>query len=182
MSAGDQDRSPSAGARGAPGGQHGGIERLAAQPQPCSLEDRGEEARVARCAVGDEDTARQRLDDRLERHPSRSDRRLEGLPMIAFPVPPARRRRRGADHGAGPDRWPRGPGPQTTPGAREGKRRAAPSAGSPPRLRTDVPGGHHANARPPTSPRASLFWTARTSLRASRSRRRLAGSRALGST
>ncbi len=41
--------------------------------------------------------------------------------------------------------------------------------------------GHHANARPPTSPRASLFWTARTSLRASRRRRRRAGSRALGS-
>src|SRR5262249_62090086 len=41
---------------------------------------------------------------------------------------------------------------------------------------------HHANARPPTNPRVSLFWTARTSLRASRSSRRLAGSIVLRST
>ena len=40
---------------------------------------------------------------------------------------------------------------------------------------------HHATARPELKPRWSLVWIARTALKASRSWRRLAGSRALGS-
>lgn len=74
--------------------------------------------------------------------------------------------------------------------SQDGERRLTPGDGRGGRRRPQValhgPGvafddDHHAKARPELKLQWSLLWTARTSLRASRSRRRLAGSIALGS-
>jgi hypothetical protein len=151
---------------------------------PRQFKSGGEEADVHGCGVGHQDATGQRIEDRVERllqscraH-ARLGRRADDRPSALHRNPG-----NGADLvvllvGTGHLESQHGERRVTPGDARAGQGRTQVALHGPGTLFAD---GHHATRCPELKPRWSLFWIARTSLKASRSWRRLAGSRAFGS-